>query len=98
MINCKLYQNDQDQVNFDVEVVGKSEDVLIELMKGNQCNPEQPIQHGAGNIGGDPDAGVDGDHPHRQSRLVEHFLAVKEGNGNIEQGRRNWQDDLAPHV
>lgn len=35
MINCKLYQNDQDQVNFDVEVVGKSEDVLIELMKIN---------------------------------------------------------------
>lgn len=35
MINCKLYQNDQDQVNFDVEIVGKSEDVLIELMKIN---------------------------------------------------------------
>lgn len=35
MINCKLYQNDQDQVSFDVEVVGKSEDVLIELMKIN---------------------------------------------------------------
>ena len=35
MINCKLYQNDQDQVKFDVEVVGKSEDVLIELMKIN---------------------------------------------------------------
>ena len=35
MINCKMYQDDQDQVNFDVEVVGKSEDVLIELMKIN---------------------------------------------------------------
>lgn len=35
MINCKMYQNDQDQVNFDVEVVGKSEEVLIELMKIN---------------------------------------------------------------
>ena len=36
MIKCKLYQNDQDKVNFDVEIVGKSEDVLIELMKINE--------------------------------------------------------------
>lgn len=36
VINCKLYQNDQDKVNFDVEIVGKSEDVLIELMKINE--------------------------------------------------------------
>lgn len=35
MINCKMYQDDQDSINFDVEVVGKSEDVLIELMKIN---------------------------------------------------------------
>lgn len=35
MINCKMYQDDQDSISFDVEVVGNSEDVLIELMKIN---------------------------------------------------------------
>lgn len=35
MIKCKMYQDDQDSINFDVEIVGKSEDVLIELMKIN---------------------------------------------------------------
>ncbi len=35
MIKCKMYQDDQDSVNFDVEIVGNSEDVLIELMKIN---------------------------------------------------------------
>lgn len=35
MINCKMNQDDQDSINFDVEIVGKSEDVLIELMKIN---------------------------------------------------------------
>lgn len=30
-----MYQDDQDSINFDVEIVGKSEDVLIELMKIN---------------------------------------------------------------
>lgn len=36
MINCKMYQDDQDSINFDVEIVGNSEDVLIELMKINE--------------------------------------------------------------
>lgn len=35
MINCKMNQDDQDSINFDVEIVGKSEDVLIEFMKIN---------------------------------------------------------------
>lgn len=35
MINCKMYQDDQDSISFDVEVVGNSEDVLIELMEIN---------------------------------------------------------------
>lgn len=35
MINCKLYEDDQDRISFDVEIVGNSEDVLIELMKIN---------------------------------------------------------------
>ena len=30
-----MNQDDQDSINFDVEIVGKSEDVLIELMKIN---------------------------------------------------------------
>lgn len=30
-----MNQDDQDSINFDVEVVGKSEDGLIELMKIN---------------------------------------------------------------
>ena len=35
MIKCKMYQDDQDQISFDVEIVGNSEDVLIELMEIN---------------------------------------------------------------
>ena len=35
MIKCKMHQDDQDSINFDVEIVGKSEDVLIELMQIN---------------------------------------------------------------
>ena len=35
MINCKMYRKDEDEVIFDVEIVGVSEDVLIEMMKIN---------------------------------------------------------------
>lgn len=35
MINCKMYRKDEDEVTFDVEIVGVSEDILIELMKIN---------------------------------------------------------------
>lgn len=35
MIKCKMYQDDQERISFDVEIKGVSEDVLIELMKIN---------------------------------------------------------------
>lgn len=35
MIKCKMNEDDQDSINFEVVIVGKSEDVLIELMKIN---------------------------------------------------------------
>lgn len=35
MIKCKLYEDDQNRISFDAEVVGNFEDVLIELMKIN---------------------------------------------------------------
>lgn len=35
MIKCKMYQDDQERISFDVEITGGAEDVLIELMKIN---------------------------------------------------------------
>ena len=35
MIKCKMHQDDQERIGFEVEITGVSEDVLIELMKIN---------------------------------------------------------------
>ena len=64
--------------------------------KEDQCDPEQPVQHGAGNIGGDPDAGVQGYEPYGDSALIEALLSVQQYDEHISRVRSILKGDLRP--
>lgn len=72
-------------------------DVRVEEGEEDHRDPEKKRHQPAGNAAGEGQAGVPGHKPDGNGGLIEPFFPGQEGDERVQHGRRDWQNDLAPH-
>lgn len=72
-------------------------DIRVEEGKEDHRDPEQERHQSTGNADGEGQARVQSHEPDGNGGLIELFFSGQEGDERVQQGRRDWQNDLAPH-